>query len=93
MLRTLGTRAARGQTCSVPHTPIGTTGAPVMAASRAAPLLPLSTGSKNASPRGIVPCGMITTGSPASSASAANRNDWVGPPWRSTQIPPMARAI
>ena len=39
-----------------------------MAASRAAPHLPLSTGSKNAGPRGIVPCGMSATSSPASSA-------------------------
>ena len=37
---TAGTRAARGQTASVPHSPMGTTGAPVIAASRAQPVLP-----------------------------------------------------
>ena len=36
----------------------------VIAASRAAPHRPLSTGSKNARPRGIVPCGMSATSSP-----------------------------
>ena len=41
---TLGRRDERGQTCSVPHTPTGITGAPVSAASRAAPVLPISVG-------------------------------------------------
>ena len=39
------------------------------AASRAAPQRPLSFGSKNALPRGMVPCGMIATMSPLASAS------------------------
>ena len=38
---TLGSRAERGQTCSVPHNPTGMTGASVAAASRAAPQRPL----------------------------------------------------
>ena len=40
------------------------TGARVSAARRAAPQRPFSFGSKNAAPRGIVPCGMIATRSP-----------------------------
>ena len=40
-----GTGSERGHTCSVPQTPNGMTGAPVIAASRAAPVRPLSTGS------------------------------------------------
>ena len=47
---TSGIRADRGQTFSVPHNPIGTTTAPVEAASRAVPVLPFSSGSKNVGP-------------------------------------------
>ncbi|CAB4364257.1 unannotated protein [freshwater metagenome] len=40
-----GKRAERGHTCSVPHSPIGITGAFVIAARRAAPQRPFNTGS------------------------------------------------
>ena len=53
----MGTLDDRGQTRSVPHSPMGTTGAPVSAASRAVPVWPRSTGSKNASPAGNGPLG------------------------------------
>ena len=87
-----GTREARGQTRSVPHTPIGTTGAPVWAASRAVPVRPFRTGSKNSAPRGMVPWGSTMTTSPARSEAAALRigsGDLVP---RSTGMPPRARA-
>ncbi len=58
MFSTSGNRAFRGQTFSVPHRPTGMTGTRVLAARRAAPHRPLSSGSKNAGPRGIVPWGM-----------------------------------
>ena len=74
MFSTFGSRSLRGHTFSVPHSPTGITGARVMSARRAAPHRPFSTGSKNAWPRGIVPCGMIATSSPASSAAAAAFN-------------------
>ncbi len=45
-----GIRADRGQTFSVPHNPIGTTTAPVDAASRAVPVFPLNAGSKKSAP-------------------------------------------
>ena len=70
-LVTLGSRDERGHTCSVPHTPSGITGAPVAAARRAAPDLPRNRGSKNASPRGIVPCGVTISTSPLRRASSA----------------------
>ncbi len=70
-LSTFGSRLDRGHTFSVPHSPIGITGALVIWASRAAPQRPFSSGSKNAGPRGIVPCGMIATTSPPARASAA----------------------
>ncbi len=41
-----GVRAERAHTLSVPHSPTGTTGAPVDAARRAVPVLPCRTGSK-----------------------------------------------
>ena len=45
---TRGSVEDRGQTASVFQSPTGMTGAPVLAASRAAPVLPFSSGSKNA---------------------------------------------
>ena len=54
-LSTFGSRHERGHTFSVPHRPIGMTGARVIAASRAAPQRPFSTGSKNAGPAGSCP--------------------------------------
>ena len=54
-LKTFGGGRYAGQTRSVPHKPTGMTGTLVMAARRAAPQRPLSTGSKKASPRGMVP--------------------------------------
>ena len=89
---TSGSLADRGQTCSVPHRPTGTTGAPVAAARRAVPVLPCSTGSKNASPRGIVPCGRTMTTSPARSAASAACSGRDEPLPRSTGMPPIARA-
>jgi hypothetical protein len=50
-----------------------------MAANRAVPVLALSTGSKNFSPRGMVPWGRITTSSPASRARWASRSGWSDP--------------
>ena len=67
-----GILALRGHTFSVPHNPMGITGAPLICARRAAPHRPFSTGSKKARPRGIVPCGIIATISPASSAASAS---------------------
>ena len=88
----MGRRAERGHTSSVPHSPTGTTGAAVMAARRAVPDFPLSTGSKKASPRGIVPWGRITTTSPASRARRASRSGASERVPRSTGMPPRARA-
>ena len=93
MLATFGTRALRGQTFSVPQIPIGITGAPLVAASLAAPQRPLSSGSKKARPRGIVPWGIIATSSPAASALAAAHSGSSDPLPRSTLMPPMALAI
>jgi hypothetical protein len=89
----LGSRLERGQTFSVPHSPTGITGAFVIAASRAAPQRPFSSGSKNAGPRGIVPCGIIATRCPSSSTSAAARSGSSDPVPRSTRIPPIASMI
>ena len=69
-----GNLALRGHTFSVPQMPTGITGARDPWANFAAPHLPFSTGSKNARPRGIVPCGIIATMSPAAIASSAARN-------------------
>ena len=90
-LSTLGRRLDRGHTRSVPHSPTGMTGALVSCASRAAPQRPLSTGSKNAGPLGIVPWGMIPTTSPPSIADTAACNGSLEPLARSTRMPPMAR--
>ncbi len=87
-----GSLAERGQTCSVPKRPTGTTGAPVSVARRAVPVRPFRTGSKKASPRGMVPWGNTMTASPARREAAAAR---IGSPDRlprSTGIPPSARA-
>ena len=88
----LGTLDERGQTASVPERPTGTTGAPVEAARRAAPVLPWRTGSKKASPRGMVPSGRITTTSPARSAASASTMGDCEPLPRSTGMPPSERA-
>ena len=69
-----GVRAERAHTFSGPQSPTGMTIAPVAAASRAVPVLPFNAGSKNASPRGIVPCGNTITTSPARSAASAARS-------------------
>ena len=70
----------------------GSTGAPVIAASRAAPHRPFSTGSKNAGPRGIVPCGMSATSSPACERRGRRLQRFVATRCpRSTRMPPMAR--
>ncbi len=53
---------------------------------------PCSIGSKNFSPRGMVPWGRITTTSPASSARRASRSGVSERLPRSTGIPPRARA-
>ncbi len=90
---TSGVRDERGHTFSVPHRPTGTTVAPVEAARRAVPVLPRRTGSKKSYPRGIVPCGSTMTMSPAFRADSASRSGWSDPLPRSTEIPPMARAI
>jgi hypothetical protein len=71
---------------------MGTTGTFVIAARRAAPHRPVSSGSKNAWPRGIVPWGRIITSSPAPSATAASASGSSDPVARSTGMPPMARA-
>ena len=73
--------------------PMGMTGALVMAASRAAPHRPFSSGSKKARPRGMVPCGMSATTSPACRASAAAARGSSEPVPRSTRMPPMAAAM
>ena len=91
-MSTFGSRLERGHTRSVPHSPIGMTGAFVSAASRAAPQRPFSSGSKNAGPRGIVPCGMIATTSPPVRASAAACSGSSEPVPRSTRMPPIAVA-
>ena len=91
-LATLGTLDDRGHTFSVPHSPMGMTGAPVSAARRAAPVLPCRTGSKKASPRGMVPWGSTMTTSPARRAAAARRIGSPDPLPRSTGMPPSARA-
>ena len=54
-LRMFGSRAERGHTFSVPHTPMGMTGASVIAARRAASQRPFSSGSKKAFPAGSCP--------------------------------------
>ena len=81
-----GSRAFLGQTCSVPHRPIGITRALVIAARRATPHRPCSSGSKNAGPRGIVPWGAIITTSPARNATAAASRGSSEPVPRSTRI-------
>ena len=88
-----GSLALRGHTFSVPQIPIGITGARVAAASLAAPHLPFRIGSKNARPRGMVPCGINATKSPALISSVAARNGSSLPVPRSTRIPPSADAI
>ena len=88
----IGTCELRGHTFSVPHSPIGITGAPVRNARRAAPQRPCNTGSKKARPRGMVPCGMIATISPASSAALAASSGASLPVPRSTRMPPSAAA-
>ena len=92
-LASFGRRAERGQTASVFHRPTGTTAAPVEAASRAAPVLPWSTGSKKACPRGIVPCGRMTSPSPARRTRSAGTRAPAAAAARSTGMPPRARAI
>ncbi len=89
---TFGTLALRGHTFSVPHSPIGTTGAPLITASLAAPHRPCSSGSKNALPLGMVPWGIIATSSPAASAREAAHSGSSEPVPRSTRMPPIALA-
>ena len=89
---TFGTRDERGHTSSDPQMPMGMTGAPVRAASFAAPQRPSSLGSKKASPRGMVPCGRIATTWPPAIASAARSSGTSEPEPRSTRMPPMAVA-
>ena len=92
--RRFGTFAERAHTFSVPQSPTGITGTSgALAANRATPVFPESTGSKNSSPRGIVPCGRITTASPPSSATAAWFSGSSDAVPRSTRIAPIARAI
>ncbi len=93
MFITSGKRALRGQTFSVPQSPTGITGTRVWAARRAAPQRPLSSGSKNAGPRGMVPWGMSATSWPADSAAAAASSGSSEPVPRSTRMPPMALAM
>lgn len=87
-----GNLADRGHTFSVPHKPTGITGTRDSWARRAAPQRPRSFGLKNSRPRGIVPCGIIATMSPAANASSAAWSGASEPVPRSTRMPPMARA-
>ena len=89
---TAGSRAERGHTFSVPQIPIGITGAPLIAASRAAPQRPRSSGSKNARHAGSCPPASAPTMSPLASASAAACNGASDPVPRSTRMPPIALA-
>ena len=62
-----------------------------MAARRVAPGRPCNSGSKNAWPRGIVPCGISATSSPAFSERSASMSGRSDPLPRSTRMPPSAR--